>query len=95
LSSWDIVVIFSTHELFSAYIILSLQNVGDFMNQYKIGDIVSRKSYNNDILFKIVDIKQDKAGNSIILKGIDYRLVADAHESDLTLQSKESIKRYA
>jgi len=28
----------------------------------KIGDIVSRKSYGSDILFKVVDIKYEKEG---------------------------------
>ena len=31
------------------------------METFKIGDIVARKSYNFDILFKIVGIKNDVA----------------------------------
>ena len=38
----------------------------------KIGDIVTRKSYHNDILFKIMDISENVA----ILKGIEVRLYA-------------------
>jgi yabG peptidase U57 len=45
----------------------------------KIGDIVSRKSYHNDILFKIIDITDDV----VTLKGVDLRLYADSDISDL------------
>lgn len=47
--------------------------------QFQIGDIVSRKSYNNDILFKIIDI----SSNIVTLKGVDLRLYADCELSDL------------
>ena len=46
---------------------------------FKVGDIVSRKSYKNDILFKIIEIKDQL----VILKGIDLRLYADCMISDL------------
>lgn len=45
----------------------------------KIGDLVTRKSYGNDINFIIIDIINDNA----ILAGSDYRLLADAPLSDL------------
>ena len=44
-----------------------------------IDDYVSRNSYNNDIVFKIVSIKDSK----VILKGKDVRLIADSEVSDL------------
>ena len=47
----------------------------------KIGDFVTRKSYNNDLLFVIVDIVSDVA----YLKGINVRLYADSHLDDLVL----------
>lgn len=47
----------------------------------KIGDYVVRKSYGGDILFRIEGFVQQTA----ILKGIDYRLLADAPLSDLTV----------
>lgn len=50
----------------------------------KIGDIVSRNSYKNDIYFKIIEIR----GNIAILKGIDLRLYADSSIDDL---QKETI----
>ena len=46
---------------------------------FKIGDFVTRNSYNNDILFTIIDIKDDIA----YLKGIDVRLYADSSLGDL------------
>lgn len=50
----------------------------------RIGDIVARKSYGYDILFKVHDIAAGKEGSRIIyLKGLNYRLFADAPESDI------------
>lgn len=47
-----------------------------------VGDYVVRISYNRDILFKVLEIKP----NGIVkLKGISYRVVADAPLSDLEL----------
>ncbi len=46
---------------------------------FKIGDTVTRKSYQNDILFEIVDIEEELA----YLKGVDVRLCADSPLSDL------------
>ena len=46
---------------------------------FKIGDVVTRNSYNNDIIFTIIDIKDDIA----YLKGINVRLYADSRLDDL------------
>ena len=46
---------------------------------FKIGDFVTRNSYNNDILFTITLIKDDIA----YLKGINVRLYADSRLDDL------------
>lgn len=43
--------------------------------------LVTRKSYNNDIIFQIVNIINDR----YILKGIDYRLIADSFKDDLLI----------
>lgn len=48
---------------------------------FNIGDLVTRKSYNHDMVFKIINIIDDK----VILKGLNIRLVADAFVDDLTL----------
>lgn len=49
----------------------------------KIGDYVTRKSYNNDIIFKIIGFKNNKA----LLSGARVRLIADSDVSDLVLHS--------
>lgn len=46
---------------------------------FNIGDVVTRKSYNNDTYFEIVSIIDDTA----YLKGINIRLEADSSVSDL------------
>lgn len=52
----------------------------------KIGDIVVRKSYKKDIAFKIIELKEDKDGNTLyILKGMNLRIIADAPENDLEI----------
>ncbi len=45
----------------------------------KVGDLVTRNSYNNDILFKVIDINDD----IVMLKGVDLRLYADSIIDDL------------
>lgn len=54
----------------------------------KKGDIVTRKSYEHDTLFKVMNIK----GNICYLKGLDVRLYADSEISDLSLATDEEIK---
>ena len=48
---------------------------------FKVGDLVSRKSYNNDIVFIIENIVND----IVYLKGTDVRLCADSNIEDLQL----------
>ena len=48
---------------------------------FKIGDIVSRNSYNNDVVFEIIAIQNGVA----LLKGSFVRLYADAPLEDLVL----------
>ena len=50
----------------------------------KIGDYVTRKSYNNDIVFKVVDI----LGDNYILSGVCIRLSADSTIEDLVVCDK-------
>lgn len=54
----------------------------------KINSLVTRKKYNNDIIFRIIDIQ----GNKVILKGEVVRLIADADKEDLRLFSVEEKK---
>lgn len=57
----------------------------------KKGDYVSRKSYDNDIIFKVINIKND----IYYLKGTDVRLYADSFLEDLVkvekVENKEEI----
>lgn len=55
--------------------------------ELKRGDLVTRISYNHDIVFKITNIKND----IYYLKGMEVRLYADAEYSDL-VKYKETLK---
>jgi spore coat assemly protein len=58
----------------------------------KVGDLVVRKSYDKDITFKIIDIKEDESGNKIyILKGISIRIIADSRDDDLEMVDDEFV----
>lgn len=51
---------------------------------FKVGDYVTRNSYNNDTIFKIIEIKE----NNAILKGVNVRLIADSDINDLVFCEK-------
>lgn len=53
--------------------------------KYKVGDLVTRISYNHDIVFVITDIKEKQ----YILKGVNIRLYADSAEEDLQVFDKK------
>lgn len=55
---------------------------------YNVGDLVTRKSYNNDVIFKIVSID----GDIVYLKGVNIRLLADANISDLKRNDDEDVE---
>lgn len=61
------------------------------MEQFKVGDIVARKSYNYDILFKIININSVK--EIADLAGLTVRIVADSPIYDLVLVTKEETER--
>ncbi len=48
---------------------------------FNIGDLVTRKSYNNDMVFRIKSFK-DKM---VVLEGVNIRLIADAPVDDLEI----------
>ena len=57
-------------------------------------DIVGRISYQCDILFRVIDIREDQGRKIAILYGEDIRLVADAPYDDLVLiDPSERIKK--
>lgn len=64
-------------------ILFSYTFLGDYM-KYKIGDLVTRKSYENDLVFKIIAIEDE-----YVLKGIYVRLFADSPEEDLEVYNEE------
>ena len=63
--------------------IYSYNWLGDRMD---IGDYVTRKSYNNDIIFKIINIED----GIYYLYGVSVRLLADSLEDDLVICNKDS-----
>lgn len=54
---------------------------------FKVGDLVTRNSYNNDIVFKIMKLN-DK---TVYLKGLNIRLCADSSMDDLKLVENAKI----
>lgn len=53
------------------------------------GDLVTRMSYDNDLMFRIISITADKA----VLHGLDIRLEADAPIDDLVRVDDDELKR--
>lgn len=51
-------------------------------------DIVGRKSYHCDIVFRIIDVKEENGEKLAVLYGEDYRLIADAPYEDLIFINK-------
>ncbi len=51
--------------------------------------MVVRKSYDKDVTFKIIDIKNENGEKVYILKGISIRIIADSIERDLEKVSKD------
>jgi len=56
---------------------------------FKIGDLVSRISHNNDVLFRIVSINNEVAR----LSGVNVRLEADSSLNDLVISSNNENDR--
>lgn len=60
---------------------------------FEIGELVTRKSHGDDIVFKVVGISIDNDGErQYELKGLHMRLLADAPESDLIRVSAEFLR---
>ena len=65
------------------------------MAEIKTGDVVGRKSYNMDVMFKVIDIYNDDGGKKMAhLKGLDYRLCATAPLEDLQKYESRDISNY-
>ena len=59
------------------------------MSKINVGDVVSRNSYKNDILFSVKRIIRTKDGDIVLLKGILERIEADCVIEDLKIVDKE------
>lgn len=64
------------------------------MTDFKLGDVVGRKSYGMDIMFKIVEFGEDTKGKFALLKGIATRIEADAYLDDLEHISRNVVEKY-
>lgn len=60
----------------------------------RIGDIVARRSYNQDLFHKVLDIKRSGLNKKAILGGLNYRLLADAFIEDLEIKSQKEVVHY-
>lgn len=62
-----------------------------FLTKFKVGDIVTRKSYGGDILFKVVNIKSNCDGSDCyVLRGLSSRIEADSQADDLDMQDAKA-----
>ena len=57
------------------------------METFKIGDVVGRKSYGCDVIFKIINIEKD----IVDLVGLTVRIVANAPIYDLKHMGKQEV----
>lgn len=65
------------------------------MCDFKIGDIVARKSYGNDVYFRIADIGVRSDGSKVYqLRGLIYRIFADSKEEDLILPHPRQVQHH-
>ncbi|MGD6819074.1 sporulation peptidase YabG [Metabacillus sp. 84] len=61
---------------------------------FTIGDVVARKSYHLDMLFRVIDLKADESGETVaVLYGEEFRLIADAPCSDLVAISQRELNQ--
>lgn len=63
--------------------------MGDYM--FEVGDLVTRKSYDNDVVFKIIRIDKD----NYILMGTTIRLMADAPVDDLKRYNSDKVDDFS
>lgn len=57
------------------------------MAKFKVGDIVTRRSYGGDLLFKVVNIIPNCNGaDCYVLRGLSSRIEADSDADDLEMQ---------
>jgi len=60
---------------------------GIVMSKFNKGSIVVRKSHGQDIYFTVIDVlNKDSATPLYVLRGMFYRIIADAYEDDLIIK---------
>ncbi|MDF2519506.1 MAG: yabG [Clostridia bacterium] len=75
---------FIHHSLFTDIIYTIAARIkGVVFLDIKVGDLVGRKSYGCDIVFRVHDIVKKNDKLVIILKGLNLRIIADAPEADI------------
>ena len=62
------------------------------MNDIKKGDIVVRKSYGKDIIFRVINILNKPEEKIAVLNGVIERIEADSKIADLELIDKQEVK---
>lgn len=62
------------------------------MNDIKKGDIVVRKSYGKDIIFRVTNILKKPEEKIAVLNGVIERIEADSKIADLELVDKQKVK---
>ncbi|MDA8213337.1 MAG: sporulation peptidase YabG [Clostridia bacterium] len=63
------------------------------MEKLQIGDVVTRKSYNGDVFFKVIRLYTVEDGTEMAeIKGLDVRLAADAPVCDLLKMTPEQVR---
>ncbi len=77
--------------LLSYYVSGIIMRSGDKMKKIQVGDIVARKSYGQDVFFRVTEIKSSNKGNVMVLRGVSERIQADAPECDLILPGEKSV----
>ncbi len=61
------------------------------MGALRVGDIVTRRSYGEDLLFRIVNITRDENGiERYSLRGMSTRITADSISEDLLIQNSRT-----
>jgi len=59
-----------------------------------VGKIVARRSYNQDLFMKIIEIKKAGKDRIAVLGGLNYRLLADASLEDLVIKNEKEVVHY-
>ncbi|MFB9758746.1 sporulation peptidase YabG [Ectobacillus funiculus] len=60
--------------------------------EVKVGDLVERKSYQRDLLFRVTEIKEENGKTLAILFGAEFRIEADAPIDDLIIVGQREYK---